>query len=106
MTIVLPADEPSSRTDKPGKRRDPWLALVEPPAGALGHRKLDSLPRQMIDGADARSGVVHPLATWAPSREVNGGVVARPGSRHALPQAKGRRSCRTSSRSRCSEMRS
>jgi hypothetical protein len=97
---VLAADEPSSRTDEPGKRRDPWLALVEPPAGALGHRKFDSLPRQMIDGADARSGAVHSLVTRARSSEVNVRVVARTGLRHAFRHAKGRRSCRTWSRSR------
>jgi hypothetical protein len=65
---VLAADEPWSHADDPWKGRDPWLALVEPPAGALGHRKLDSLPRQMIDGADARSGAVHSLVTRAVER--------------------------------------
>jgi hypothetical protein len=101
---VLAADEPWSHADDPWKGRDPWLALVEPPAGALGHRKLDSLPR--LIGVEACSGAVHSLATRAPSNEVNGRVVARPGSWHALGQAKGRPSCRTRSRSRCSETRS
>jgi hypothetical protein len=72
VTIVLAADEPWSHADDPWKGRDPWLALVEPPAGALGHRKLDSLPRQMIDGADARSGAVHLRSRSRPRRTVRG----------------------------------
>jgi hypothetical protein len=52
----LVPDEPWSRTDEPGKRREPSLALVESRAGALGHRRLDSLPRPTTDGAERQRG--------------------------------------------------
>jgi hypothetical protein len=59
---VLATDEPSSYADDPGKPGAPWLALPEPPACALGHRKLDSLPRTTVPtGAAGRS--ILPVAT-------------------------------------------
>jgi hypothetical protein len=57
--LCLCPDELSFCADVTGMIRDPWRALVEPPACAFGHRKIDSLPRPTTDGADERSGVVH-----------------------------------------------